>query len=215
MIDRSKAQEVENGFLVENGPFYTGGSASPVGLDLPVDTFYLQTDPSGVLIWRKFGAGVNDWRRLSAQDVPFTAVPGTVETNLQNALEDAMSPNQAASESGNTTTNSATDALIAGMSIVAPSNGKYIASFQTTLSHGTNNASSFLSIYAGGTQVSNSEILFNRANLNAQLPVFISVPLSVSGNTAARTVETRWRTSAGTVTSNNFRFMSLTKVSPA
>lgn len=70
-MDISKALEAEEGFLVEDGPFYTGGTASPIGLDLPTNTLYLQDTASGVLIFRKFGAGVNDWRQLSAQDVPF------------------------------------------------------------------------------------------------------------------------------------------------
>lgn len=70
-MDIDKAYEVEQGLLVENGPFYTGGASSPVGLDLPTRTLYLQDSASGVLIWRKFGAGVNDWRQLSAQDILF------------------------------------------------------------------------------------------------------------------------------------------------
>lgn len=70
-MDVTKALEAEQGFLVENGPFYTGGTASPVGLDLPTGTFYLQTTGSGVLIFRKFGVNATDWRQLSAQDIPF------------------------------------------------------------------------------------------------------------------------------------------------
>lgn len=70
-MDISKAHEVEQGILVENGPFYTGGTTSPVGLDLPTGTFYLQTTAGGALIWRKYGANATDWRELSAQDVPF------------------------------------------------------------------------------------------------------------------------------------------------
>lgn len=74
-MDISKAHEADNGFLITDGPFYTGGTASPIGLDLPTGTFYLQDTASGVLIYRKFGANVADWRQLSAQDVPFDVAP--------------------------------------------------------------------------------------------------------------------------------------------
>lgn len=70
-MDISKAHEVEQGLLVENGPFYTGGTASPVGLDLPTGAFYLQDTTTGVKIWRKFGSTTSEWRELSAQDIPF------------------------------------------------------------------------------------------------------------------------------------------------
>ena len=68
-MDVNKAFEVINGVLVnENsagnvieGPFYTGGPNSPVGLNLPEKTVYVQNKIDGMLIWRKFGNGVNDW----------------------------------------------------------------------------------------------------------------------------------------------------------
>ena len=75
-MDINKAFEAENGFIVNtgdgNGPFITGGIASPVGLDLDTRTIYIQTNASSkILIWQKFGAGVNDWRQLSAEDILF------------------------------------------------------------------------------------------------------------------------------------------------
>lgn len=72
-MDISKAFSVDNGFLVDEengGPFYTGGVASPIGLDLPTQTLYVQPTVDGPIIWRKFGTGVNDWRQLSAEDIP-------------------------------------------------------------------------------------------------------------------------------------------------
>lgn len=73
-MDITKAFEVENGLSVEEengGPFYTGGSSSPLGLDLPTRTIYVQNTSNGISIWKKFNTGVNDWRIISAQDVPF------------------------------------------------------------------------------------------------------------------------------------------------
>lgn len=68
-MDRSKAFEAENGFLVENGPFLTGGASSPVGsiLGQPGD-FYVQNDGSKPIIWFCTGTGVNDWRLAHVKD---------------------------------------------------------------------------------------------------------------------------------------------------
>lgn len=98
MIDESRAFDADNGVIVtqENsettGPFYTGGPDSPVGMDLSVNTFYLQTTGAGVLIFRKFGPGANDWRQLSAEDIPFDNT-GTdiVATTVQNAITEQAS----------------------------------------------------------------------------------------------------------------------------
>lgn len=94
-MDINRAFEVLNGLDISpsegvDGPFYTGGPMSPVGLNLPTRTFYVQNDPSNkVKVWLKFGAGVNDWRELSAEDIPFN--PANAEnitaTNLQDLGE--------------------------------------------------------------------------------------------------------------------------------
>ena len=75
MTDKNRAYEIENGIIINdaNGDeafFLTGGASSPVGLDLPVNTVYLQADAAGILYWRKFSTGVNDWRQLSAKYKP-------------------------------------------------------------------------------------------------------------------------------------------------
>lgn len=78
-IRKDKAHESDGGYIVNDesngdtieGPYYTGGPSSPIGLDLPTSTFYVQNTSQGNLIWKKIGAGVNDWRELSAQDIPF------------------------------------------------------------------------------------------------------------------------------------------------
>lgn len=75
-MDITKAQEVLYGYIanpdeVTEGPFFTGGPSSPIGVNLPERSFYLQTIAGGVLLWKKFGTGVNDWRQISAQDIPY------------------------------------------------------------------------------------------------------------------------------------------------
>lgn len=69
MIDKDKSHDVDNGIIVNindngdsiEGPFFTGGPDSPMGLDLPINTFYAQTTSTGVLNWRKFGSNDTDW----------------------------------------------------------------------------------------------------------------------------------------------------------
>ena len=84
-MDISKTFDADNGFVVnttdDTGPFFTGGSASPVGLNLPTRTLYIQTNSaSKAIIWQKFSTGVNDWRILSAQDVPFDVTGLTTQS---------------------------------------------------------------------------------------------------------------------------------------
>lgn len=76
-IDDTRALEAQNGFQVNyresgnlvNGPLYTGGPSSPVGMNLPVSTVYVQNEGTRIIVWQKFGAGVNDWRVYPAQDI--------------------------------------------------------------------------------------------------------------------------------------------------
>lgn len=76
-IIEDSSTEVENGVTVvaqdsgDIGPFYTGGPSSPVGLDLSVNTFYVQNTGSRCIVWQKFGAGVNDWVIFPASDISF------------------------------------------------------------------------------------------------------------------------------------------------
>lgn len=100
MVDVNKAFEAFDGVTivqqnsgnVTEGPFITGDVSSPVGLDLPVNTIYFQNTSNGILIWRKFDTGVNDWRQLSAQDIPFDNTIANFPNNpqsVQSALEES------------------------------------------------------------------------------------------------------------------------------
>lgn len=68
-IDVDKAFEVTSGLIVNDradgntveGPFYTGGPSTPIGLNLPETSIYVQTKADGIIVWRKFGNGINDW----------------------------------------------------------------------------------------------------------------------------------------------------------
>ena len=69
----NKAHVVEHGVAIDDdGPFYTGGTANPTGLDLPLGTLYTQPTATGIALWKKFDTGVNDWILFiqEAIDVP-------------------------------------------------------------------------------------------------------------------------------------------------
>jgi hypothetical protein len=69
----ANAHEAEDGYLVTGGPFFTGGTASPVGLDLPVATIYVQTLSTGVVLWKHNSATASDWSPITSEI--FSAAP--------------------------------------------------------------------------------------------------------------------------------------------
>lgn len=68
-INKDRAHEVDHGLIVNDtnlgntieGPFYTGGPSVPLGMNLPESSVYIQNKSDGLVIWRKFGNGINDW----------------------------------------------------------------------------------------------------------------------------------------------------------
>lgn len=76
MTNVNKAFSVEEGIIVDElngGPFYTGGTASPIGQGLPSNTVYTQTVAGGILLWQKYGAGdtASDWRNYPAAGLSY------------------------------------------------------------------------------------------------------------------------------------------------
>lgn len=72
-LNKDKVFEVPNGFKPTDGtntdgPIYTGGPTSPVGLDFPVGTFYVQNNGTGPVLWKKWNTGNNDWIKQTAND---------------------------------------------------------------------------------------------------------------------------------------------------
>lgn len=104
-MDHTKAFSADNGFIVDEengGPFYTGGTASPVGQGLPSNTVYSQATASGIIVWQKNGAGdtSTDWRLYPAESISFDNTgPIFTEsnpTNVQDAIEAGGEKAQAA-----------------------------------------------------------------------------------------------------------------------
>ena len=72
--DESKSFSLPDGLILnenDGGASVFSGSASPIGIDLPIGALYLQKTVTGSNLWRKFGATTSEWRQLSAQDIPF------------------------------------------------------------------------------------------------------------------------------------------------
>lgn len=69
-LDPNKVFEAQSGFRVldgvTEGPIYTGGPVSPVGLDFPIGTLYVENSSTGPMLWKKYGSGVNDWTKTIA-----------------------------------------------------------------------------------------------------------------------------------------------------
>lgn len=216
------AFDSENGFVISDGPYLYGGASSPVGLDYPTDTIYFQTTASGVLIWRKFGAGVNDWRRLSAQDIPFSPVTGITATDTQAAIEvhgsrhsvDGVDPTvlvtTTAQTTGATTTTSTEFTQLSDMTIT-PAAGNYLVFFSTTATNGTNNAIVYARVTIAGTTQAGSEVSTRRGSQIVGATLSINgYPVTVNG---AQAIQIFWRVTAGTGTAHDARHLTILRVS--
>lgn len=141
-MSRNRAFEAENGFLIENGPFVTGGTSSPVSsVVAQAGDLYVQNSGSKPILWQCTGPTNTDWRQLSAEDIPFsnssltTNSPDLIGQNqLQQAIQ-ALSNrdfgknfNQSYT-SGNFTTTSTTFVNMQTIPSTAITSGDYIIFF--------------------------------------------------------------------------------------
>ena len=107
MIDVSESFEASNGFTIidtnpdnSEGPFVTGGSSTPIGLDLPQRTLYIQQTSNGVDLWRKYGLAVNEWEIVTNNSLPvafeeFTDLSqdNTTNNNWRTTFQDTSQVN--------------------------------------------------------------------------------------------------------------------------
>lgn len=112
-INYDSAFEIENGIVLSDGSYLTGGAVSPVGFSAPVGTWYLRTDTQ--TLWYKFNTNVNDWRQIRANDITAinTGVTPNVGTDIQSLLDQLLAGNTPAvsqtmtfGDGGNTSQNS-------------------------------------------------------------------------------------------------------------
>ena len=117
----------------------------------------------------------------------------------------------ATTNTGDATTTSTTDVVLTGMQLTNVPAGTYMLSFGTSLSHNTSGALIYTSIYVGGTQIANSELPWSRPNQSIITEHGLNNYVITLATT--QTVEIRWRTTTGTATSENNRYLTLLKIS--
>ncbi len=103
------------------------------------------------------------------------------------------------SATGDTTTTSPTDALMAGMT-TTPGAGNYLVMFSSSFEHSTNGETIHASLYVNGVQVASTERQFQRGSGNSGAG--LAFQAYVTGVTGGQAVEVRWRTSAATATAH-------------
>lgn len=159
------------------------------------------------------GANTGDETTLSIQTkrplktVEGFSLEGTGDVKLQPATTSAVATT-------NTTKTGTTQTVIASMTLT-PSAGTYLVIFSSTISSSAVDATITLSIYSGGTQVTNS-IRTCKPNfttgilLSASMPLPVSIQCEVTVN-GSQAIEARWSTSSGTATANQ-RSLNIVKL---
>lgn len=198
-IDR--AFEIEHGLKIEDdGPFITGGPSSPVGLNLPTLTMYIQNTASGIIIWEKFNTGINDWRIFPASKIGFdsSGVEGTFAT-VQDAIVDIklkhFGENYTFNKINNFTTTNASFQTAISITSTAPA-GTYRANWRYGTINSKKNTSNQSQVLFGGVE------LFLRdhsANILDSISSFDSNLVHAGGSLS---FQIRLRRSAGNGTSS-------------
>lgn len=157
-----------------------------------------------------------------AKAIPFDiSTPGitgkTINVNLQDIIEELWNRtvtnllSAEASATADTTTTSASDVLMSGMTYT-PAAGVYLVWFTTTLDHSNQSVPITVSIYVGGVQVAGSaRAVITRTNAiganSCTASVSTQAKVTVNGSQA---IEVRWnRGNAGTATAHQRTFTGL------
>jgi hypothetical protein len=133
----------------------------------------------------------------------------TLNEYTNNALKTDPLISNSSVVAGALTTTSTTDVLMTSLQFTNVPAGSYFANFGTSLSHGSINAEGFTSVYVGGVQVTDSERSWLRGGGQGNIRTthdLSGFPITL---TTTATVEIRWRTSTGTLTSTNRHFSLL------
>ena len=118
----------------------------------------------------------------------------------------------ATTSTGDITTTSTTDVLMTGMQFTNVPAGTYLLSQGTTLRHNQSNQTIYTNIYVGGTAVTNSELRWNRGGSQGDIATNHGYSNFLITLATTATVDIRWRTTAGTATSYDNRYLTLLKV---
>ena len=130
------------------------------------------------------------------------ALPSAVNKYVTDA-DKRLGPTLLATQTGDTTTTSGTDVLIAGMQITlgAGDDGDYLIEFSSSVENTNNGNTQEVVIYAGATPtiVLASE---RRIENGAGQAAPVHCLARVNGLVATDTIEVRWRTSGNTATAH-------------
>lgn len=140
-----------------------------------------------------------------------TTAGSPLSTDSNNQLVSGISTTEV-SATADTTTTSATDALMNAMTIT-PAAGSYLVWFSTTVDHSAQSVAVVVSIYVGGTLKTDSvrSVVprFNGIGANSLSPMSCTNGLvTVNGSQA---IETRWKVASGTGTVHQ-RTMNILRV---
>jgi hypothetical protein len=113
--------------------------------------------------------------------------------------------NSQATATADATTSSVADVLATGMTLT-PVPGTYMVWFNGSVENNTNAATTFMSIYSGGSQVAASEV---RAVQQAAARAFPFGCIAIVTVNGAQAIEGRWRVSGNTSTMHQRTLMIL------
>ena len=127
------------------------------------------------------------------------------------SLPASLAASSIAEASGDTTETSATDVLVASMTLT-PAAGTYAVTFTSSVELSANNSAAFFSIYSAGSQVAASERKAQRGagQGDVGLPFTCAAKVTVNGSQA---IEGQVRVSAGTATIHQ-RTLMIVEVAP-
>ena len=66
VLDNS-AYEINSGLKITDGPLFIGGTASPIGLDEPLFSVYVQELSNGIIFWKHNSSDPNDWAPINSE----------------------------------------------------------------------------------------------------------------------------------------------------
>lgn len=111
-----------------------------------------------------------------------------------------------------TTTNSATDVAISGMTFTTPAAGDYLVFFNGSFSHGSSNGAATFSVYTNTTQATASEVKASRGGPQGNVTIAIAITGVLVTVNGLEDISIRWRTSTGTASLNGHRRARIVKV---
>jgi len=145
MTNRDLAQSVDYGLIIDennDGPFITGGIASPAGLDLPEGTIYFRNLTGGFELWDKQGPLATDWKIKE-----FVAKALITEFFNNNAVQ-----------STTVTLPGYANALTANTQSLEV--GDYLVQWGLEYTNDANNRDSAFRVVAGGVEIASEEKTF-------------------------------------------------------